>query len=132
MFRKRRHEHAEGGSTPPPVLHCSFCSKSQRDVKKLIAGPNVNICDECVDICNDIIADDRVLVPAQSLEPKLPSAVEGVVLDSPPTSVRPVRCKLCGSIDAVEFCLPITGRGWLCGSCLDAVREVLDASRPET
>ena len=38
------------------VLRCSFCNKSQRDVKKLIAGPTVYICDECVDICLDIIA----------------------------------------------------------------------------
>ncbi len=42
------------------VLRCSFCNKSQRDVKKLIAGPTVYICDECVDICLDIIAEDRV------------------------------------------------------------------------
>src|SRR5512146_654381 len=41
------------------VLRCSFCNKSQRDVKKLIAGPTVYICDECVDICLDIIAEDR-------------------------------------------------------------------------
>lgn len=42
------------------VLRCSFCNKSQRDVKKLIAGPTVYICDECVDICLDIIAEDRI------------------------------------------------------------------------
>src|SRR5438067_743944 len=41
------------------VLRCSFCNKSQRDVKKLIAGPTVYICDECDDICLDIIAEDR-------------------------------------------------------------------------
>ena len=39
-------------------LKCSFCSKGQRQVKKLIAGPNVYICDECIDLCNDIIADE--------------------------------------------------------------------------
>jgi len=38
---------------------CSFCNKSQRDVSKLIAGPTVYICDECVDICLDIIAEER-------------------------------------------------------------------------
>jgi ATP-dependent Clp protease ATP-binding subunit ClpX len=41
------------------LLRCSFCNKSQREVRKLIAGPNVYICDECVDICLDIIAEDR-------------------------------------------------------------------------
>lgn len=40
-------------------LRCSFCNKSQREVRKLIAGPNVYICDECVDICLDIISEDR-------------------------------------------------------------------------
>jgi ATP-dependent Clp protease ATP-binding subunit ClpX len=40
------------------VLRCSFCNKSQNDVKKLIAGPTVFICDECVDVCNEIISDD--------------------------------------------------------------------------
>jgi len=40
-------------------LRCSFCNKTQREVRKLIAGPNVYICDECVDICLDIIAEDR-------------------------------------------------------------------------
>ena len=37
-------------------LLCSFCGKSQRQVKKLIAGPGVYICDECIDLCNEIIA----------------------------------------------------------------------------
>jgi ATP-dependent Clp protease ATP-binding subunit ClpX len=41
------------------VLRCSFCNKDQNDVRKLIAGPNTFICDECVEVCNDIIADDN-------------------------------------------------------------------------
>jgi len=41
------------------ILRCSFCNKDQNDVRKLIAGPTVFICDECVDVCNDIIADDK-------------------------------------------------------------------------
>ena len=39
-------------------LTCSFCGKSQEDVKKLIAGPAVYICDECIELCNDIIAEE--------------------------------------------------------------------------
>ncbi|MBI5495005.1 MAG: ATP-dependent Clp protease ATP-binding subunit ClpX [Deltaproteobacteria bacterium] len=42
----------------PPHLVCSFCGKSQREVKKLIAGPTVYICDECIRLCNDIIAEE--------------------------------------------------------------------------
>ncbi len=60
---------------PGEVLRCSFCNKSQRDVKKLIAGPTVYICDECVDICLDIIAEDRVLDQAKP-ESKLPKPKE--------------------------------------------------------
>ncbi len=41
------------------ALRCSFCNKDQNDVRKLIAGPTVFICDECVEVCNDIIADDN-------------------------------------------------------------------------
>ena len=56
-------------------LKCSFCNKSQRDVRKLIAGPTVYICDECVDICLDIIAEER---ESEELDEglKLPKPVE--------------------------------------------------------
>jgi len=40
------------------LLYCSFCGKSQHEVRKLIAGPSVYVCDECVDLCNDIIKDE--------------------------------------------------------------------------
>ena len=40
------------------VIKCSFCSKSQKQVKKLIAGPGVYICDECIVLCNDIVGED--------------------------------------------------------------------------
>lgn len=47
-------------STPPDeTLHCSFCGKSQNEVRKLIAGPTVFICDECVDLCTDIIKEEE-------------------------------------------------------------------------
>lgn len=40
------------------LLKCSFCGKTQKQVKKLIAGPGVYICDECIDLCNEIIEDE--------------------------------------------------------------------------
>jgi ATP-dependent Clp protease ATP-binding subunit ClpX len=46
------------GSTSEKNLFCSFCGKSQHEVKKLIAGPSVFICDECIDLCNDIVRDE--------------------------------------------------------------------------
>ncbi|GAA0753582.1 ATP-dependent Clp protease ATP-binding subunit ClpX [Ideonella azotifigens] len=51
------------GASGEKVLYCSFCGKSQHEVKKLIAGPSVFICDECIELCNDIIRDE---VPAET------------------------------------------------------------------
>ena len=50
------------------VKHCSFCGKSQQEVTKLIAGPSVFICDECVDLCNEIIRDEMEDTLTESLE----------------------------------------------------------------
>lgn len=59
------------------LLYCSFCGKSQHEVKKLIAGPSVFICDECVDLCNDIIKEE-VKSPAKEAKDydQLPSPKE--------------------------------------------------------
>ena len=59
------------------VLHCSFCSKSQHEVRKLIAGPSVYVCDECVALCNEIIHDQTVDTkgPTEVL-PRLPVPME--------------------------------------------------------
>jgi ATP-dependent Clp protease ATP-binding subunit ClpX len=56
------------------ILRCSFCNKDQNDVRKLIAGPTVFICDECVEVCNDIIADDNR--ESRSMRSALPSPPE--------------------------------------------------------
>ena len=56
------------------TLCCSFCGKSQREVKKLIAGPNVYICDECIGLCNDIIAEE---IDLEEISGALRSALPG-------------------------------------------------------
>ena len=61
--------------TPSDKLSCSFCGKTQDDVKKLIAGPSVYICNECVDLCNDIIEEEIKSEEETSLE-ELPSPLE--------------------------------------------------------
>lgn len=59
------------------LLYCSFCGKSQHEVKKLIAGPSVFICDECVDLCNDIIKEEVTsLSDIKTTEKSLPSPKE--------------------------------------------------------
>ncbi|HMS73050.1 MAG TPA: ClpX C4-type zinc finger protein, partial [Baekduia sp.] len=56
-------------------LLCSFCGKSQRQVKKLIAGPGVYICDECIDLCNEIIDEELTAAPKFDLS-NLPKPIE--------------------------------------------------------
>jgi ATP-dependent Clp protease ATP-binding subunit ClpX len=63
----------EGGGK---ILYCSFCGKSQNDVRKLIAGPSVFICDECVDLCNDIIREEILDQEQPEAEDHLPTPKE--------------------------------------------------------
>ncbi|MGE8453356.1 MAG: ATP-dependent Clp protease ATP-binding subunit ClpX, partial [Pseudomonadales bacterium] len=64
------------------LLYCSFCGKSQHEVRKLIAGPSVFICDECVDLCNDIIREEVQEAQAESSAHKLPAPKEiSAILD---------------------------------------------------
>jgi ATP-dependent Clp protease ATP-binding subunit ClpX len=66
------------GSHNGRVLYCSFCGKSEHEVRKLIAGPSVYICDECVDLCNDIIREEVHAKPAQKGLPK-PQEIRAVL-----------------------------------------------------
>ncbi len=59
----------------PQILHCSFCGKSQHEVRKLIAGPSVFVCNECVDLCNDIIREEELAQAVES-QKKLPTPQE--------------------------------------------------------
>jgi ATP-dependent Clp protease ATP-binding subunit ClpX len=58
------------------LLYCSFCGKSQHEVRKLIAGPSVFICDECVDLCNDIITEEVQDSDPESASGSLPKPIE--------------------------------------------------------
>lgn len=62
------------------IFHCSFCGKSQHEVRKLIAGPSVYVCDECVSLCNDIIneesRDNKTSVEQPNTLPRLPTPTE--------------------------------------------------------
>jgi len=58
----------EGGK----LLFCSFCGKNQNEVRRLIAGPSVYICDECVDLCNDIITEESVVADSGDSSDRLP------------------------------------------------------------
>jgi len=100
---------------PGGELRCSFCNKSQREVRKLIAGPHVYICDECVDICCDILAEG--IEPESHMTTTRDDSSLGVV----------VTCSLCGRrVDSKE-CAAIPDRGWLCRVCTAIIRQVTDS-----
>lgn len=64
-----------GNGSNDKILYCSFCGKNQNEVKKLIAGPSVFVCDECVDLCNDIIREETHEAPSEP-ETHLPKPKE--------------------------------------------------------
>ncbi|PIQ55767.1 MAG: ATP-dependent Clp protease ATP-binding subunit ClpX [Comamonadaceae bacterium CG12_big_fil_rev_8_21_14_0_65_59_15] len=64
------------GSSGEKTLYCSFCGKSQHEVKKLIAGPSVFVCDECIDLCNEIIRDELPATTQALAKNELPTPAE--------------------------------------------------------
>ncbi len=72
----------DGSDDSGKLLYCSFCGKSQHEVRKLIAGPSVFICDECVDLCNDIIREEIQESASESSGDRLPTPQEiSAILD---------------------------------------------------
>ena len=69
-------DHNSNSDDSGKLLYCSFCGKSQHEVRKLIAGPSVFICDECVDLCNDIIREEVQESTSESTGDKLPTPKE--------------------------------------------------------
>jgi|SRR5215470_11348637 len=100
------------------ILRCSFCGKSQGKVKKLIAGPMVYICNECIEICNEILADDREY--EQRHGP--PSGQGAPVL---PAAEPRVPCSMCRTFVLMGEALPIPERGQLCPDCKNAILAAL-------
>ena len=69
-------DHGKDGEDGGKLLYCSFCGKSQHEVRKLIAGPSVFICDECVDLCNDIIREEVQEAAGETSQDSLPTPRE--------------------------------------------------------
>ena len=114
--QKRKSESAGVTSGNPSTedFRCSFCNKVSTDVRKLIAGPTVFICNECVDVCVEIMADDRRFESAQRSQTV-----------SPPLAQDQVACSLCGKSGMRDEMLTIDNRWFLCGACADAVDDAL-------
>ena len=109
MFGKKQ-------SPPPdaqPILNCSFCNKSQHQVTKLVAGPKVNICDECIDICLHIISEDREDTPG--FGPQDPSRPAAAL----------VSCALCCRPTSEGEGLVVHKRGVLCPGCVGEIQAAV-------
>jgi|ERR1043166_2012257 hypothetical protein len=115
-------------TAPPPDLRCSFCNKSQRHVKKLVAGPNVQICGECIDICVDIITEDRKDEPGATTARNLS---EQVPYPSTSLYLRMTSCSLCHMPTPLEHLLAIYSRGSLCPGCIGAIEAAVATAREE-
>jgi predicted SprT family Zn-dependent metalloprotease len=103
----------ERQNTLADPLRCSFCSKSKDEVRKLIAGPDVYICDECVDVCQEIINDDVIDKPDQT---------------SPSDTMY--ACSLCSGLSPAERITIIRHRAVaVCKSCIDAILDTLNEDR---
>jgi len=111
MSRSRRQ------APPAPAnLHCSFCGKHQNELRKLIAGPSVYICDECIYMCNDIIAEDGELQGTASAASSLRLAEW---------------CRVCRRRRVAPELVAVPDVGHVCHRCVDAIRAAVDAPKPE-
>jgi hypothetical protein len=103
-----------------PSLRCSFCNKDQNAVRKLIAGPSVCICDECVSVCVDIINDDPRVTGEMVQRPRIDSGAEWG---------SRVRCALCGMPIPAAHALLIAERGPLCVGCVGEIETAIARQR---
>ena len=106
------------GTAPDSItndpLRCCFCGKSTHEVRQLVAGPaGASICDECVDVCVEIIAEKR--------------ALEGPPAPGPPPVVWPagIHCCLCRMPVSLDDAIPVEDRGSLCRPCVTRIQLAL-------
>jgi len=108
---------ASGGELP-----CLFCGKNQNDVRNLVAGPGACICDNCVEVCNEIIAHESLFTARDPDDAGLsaaPAGALGVVL----------KCALCGMPTESADALVVRGRGVLCPGCLGEIEAAASNMR---
>jgi hypothetical protein len=117
-WRKKPAQH-QGGPLP---WRCSFCNKWQHDEGELIAGPGEFICDECVEVCNDILAEAKRL-SSSAEAPRLRS-------EEPITWPNSIECALCHTPIRKDDGVVIAGnRGTLCVDCVKSVASQYGVDR---
>jgi hypothetical protein len=128
----RKAQPRQSANPPEPVLRCSFCNKTQEQVRQLIAGPSVLICGECVQVCNEIIADDARFHHVRDDASGAREVKEGrepQQLPEVPISGPAVRCALCRLPTPVADGVLIPNRGVLCPGCIGEIEATLAERR---
>ena len=96
----------------PPKPSCSYCGKSQRQVRKLIAGPTVYICDECIKLCNDLLAEP--------IDPAITPAAPGSRAER-----SKISCSFCGK-NLVEVRRMISSpSAYICNECVGLCNDII-------
>lgn len=98
----------EENKEPSRLIACSWCGKAQDEVRKLIAGPTVYICDECIDLCNDIIAEEYRLDEGEKRKEEL----------TPDNGRECALCRKLRRLDEVVY-IPSLNQ-YFCASCVEA------------
>jgi hypothetical protein len=103
-------------------MSCAFCNKSKDDVRYLLAGPGVNICNVCVATCIDLIAEwDRAKTGPPTAGNRFYHYFKILLQKGARPPVR-MHCKLCRSPVAIADSIPVESRGRLCPECIAAVQ----------
>jgi ClpX C4-type zinc finger len=97
---------------------CSFCAKTTDEVARLVAGAGACICDECIDLCNEVIERE---CERESPAGRRTSEATTIGLDG--------RCALCHLPKPSDELLAVPDRGFICSVCLDAVRAAAASKR---
>jgi hypothetical protein len=93
------------------MASCSFCSKDRDEVRKLVAGPSVHICDECVDLCRKILAEDQE---------------DGATTESPASVEEKRLCGICMEERESDELIFLPHAAYMCASCLEEMQSVRD------
>ena len=116
----------EGGDTTSAgseaAMPCAFCKKSRDEVRYLVAGPGVNICDGCVASCIDLIAGwDRAKTRPPTARGNLYRYFKALLLKKGVPPPAQIHCDLCRSPVSIAESIPVGKRGRLCSECIAAV-----------
>jgi len=109
------------GSNPrqgsePSALHCSFCEKPQDEIRRLVASPSASICDECIDVCSDILKTAGDAADPPRMVARYRQSVPAEVPEDH------IQCFLCGGVVPIGHAVRFARRGDLCVSCVVAVQ----------